>query len=117
MDCNTCENHIQAFLDRTLSGEDLRQFLLHVKKCSNCHEELETAYLVEVAIPRIEAGSAINLDKELSERLAAAERARLIHWVLSNMMRSVEVAAGIVLSYSAVRAFILFGMQYITFFD
>lgn len=117
MECKSAENCINSFLDRTLSGEDLRQFILHINKCDNCMEELETAYLVREALPRIEEGGAIDLEKELKIRLSAADRALVIHWVLSNTMRSLEVAAGIVLSFSIVRAFIIYIMPYISFFN
>lgn len=80
-------------------------------------EELETAYLVREAIPRIEDGDAINLEKELRIRLDAADKALVIHWTLSNTMRSFEVAAGIALAFSAVRAFIVYVMPYVSFFN
>lgn len=115
MDCSTTESYIKSFLNKTLSGEELRQFLLHVNKCENCREELETAYLVEVALPRIEEGGTLNLDIELNIRLSAARRAFDIHWVLSNVLRALEVVAGISLSFATVRVFLIYIMPCIPF--
>lgn len=108
MDCRACEQLISKFLDRTLEGDSLRNFIIHVKKCANCEEELGTSYLLDVALPRIENGESVNLKNELIARLDAAEKVNSLHWILSNTFRSIEVVAGITLSLSAVRVFVMY---------
>jgi len=96
------------FLDRSLDGDDLRQFIIHIKKCPVCEEELGTEYLLKEALPRIENGETVKLKNELDLRLYAAEKANSTQWVLSNFFRSIEVVAGIALALSAVRAFVIY---------
>ena len=108
MDCRACEQLISKFLDRTLEGDELRNFIMHVSGCAKCEEELGKAYLLEVALPRIENGETVNLKNELMLRLEAAKKVNSLHWVCSNIFRSLEVAAGITLALSAVRVFVIF---------
>ena len=108
MNCKNAEKNISFFLNQTLSGDDLRHFLHHVEKCPDCREELGTAYLLEVALERIEEGESFNLDSEISAKISSARKALDAHWVFSNTFRSIEVLAGIVLCLSAVRSFLLF---------
>lgn len=114
MDCKQAEQNISGFLNHSLLGDELRPFLHHVKNCPTCKEELGTSYLLEVALQRIEEGETVKLDDELNNRLAQAEEAMNYHWIMSNVFRSIEVVAGIVLSFGAVRTLIIYILPFIT---
>lgn len=108
MDCHNAEQLIPQFLEKKLVDEDLRMFLRHVRNCPACFEELETSYLLAIALDRIESGESVDLTTELKALLKATEQAQWLHWVFSNVFRSVEVIAGMALAFSAVRAFIIY---------
>ena len=113
MDCKTSEKYIPGFLSRTLSYDELRLFIDHIENCPNCMEELGINYLIDEAIPRIELGESVNLNTEIRQRIAHAQRANSLHYVCSNIFRSIEVVAGIGLVLSAARAVMLFVLPYI----
>lgn len=113
MNCKASEQSISLFLDRSLSGDDLRNFLLHIESCPDCREELGTAYLLEIALDRIEEGESLNLDKELDLKIKAAKSALNQHWCFSNIFRTIEVLAGMMLCLGVVRSFILYITPYL----
>lgn len=115
MDCRTAEKLMDKFLDRSLEGEDLRLFIKHVNSCPVCEEELGTSYLLNVALPRIEDGQSVNLKDELTNRLDTSNRFNELHWAASNVFRSIEVAAGIALSLSVVRVFVMYVIPRLNF--
>ena len=108
MNCKDAEQNISSFLNRTLSGDELREFLRHIEGCPDCMEELGTAYLMDVALDRIEEGESFNLNSELKLRIRSANRALQGHWIFSNVFRSIEVLAGIMLCLGVVRSFIIY---------
>lgn len=50
MDCRTAESLINSYIKKTLTVEELEQFLEHVKTCPSCYDELETYYTVYFAM-------------------------------------------------------------------
>ncbi len=115
MDCKTSEKYMPGFLDKTLSYDELRLFINHIKVCPNCMEELGTSYLLDVALKRIEDGQTVNLNSELDQRIIYAEKANVLHYFFSNIFRSIEVIAGIFLALSAARVLVTYVVPYIRF--
>ncbi len=93
MDCREAEQFIHSFINDELIGEELRKFLMHVKNCGNCYEELETEYLLSEAFDRVEHGEAFHLDRELSAKIARAEHSLAIHALIANCRRTLETVA------------------------
>lgn len=75
-ECKRHEKQIPDFLEDRLSVRDLSDFLEHGDRCRNCRDELQVQYLVTAGISKLETGETFNLQRELSEYVAA-ERARL----------------------------------------
>jgi len=46
MDCMTFQKLIPAYINGELNDETLNEFLLHLKNCSQCTDELEIHYIV-----------------------------------------------------------------------
>lgn len=113
MDCRTSEKMIPDFLEKKLWGEDLRQFILHVRNCPICGEELGTTYLLDVALPRIENGETVKLDDEIESYIYNSENMNKALWAFSNIFRSIEVVAGIAIALSMARIFVLYIVPYI----
>ena len=69
---------IPQFLSDDLTTEELRDFMEHIENCTDCKEELTIEFLVSEGLVRLENGAVFDLQKELSERIATAER--YLHW-------------------------------------
>jgi len=46
MDCMTFQKLIPAYINGELNDETLNEFLIHLKNCSQCTDELEIHYIV-----------------------------------------------------------------------
>lgn len=63
MDCRTAEGMVSRYLNHTLNTEELEAFLDHVRGCASCYEELETYFIVQEAMQKLDtAGREENLD-------------------------------------------------------
>lgn len=60
------EEEIPEFLEDRLSNERLDRFLVHLKECASCRDELSIQYLVKEGLPRIEAGESFSLNEDLA---------------------------------------------------
>ncbi len=54
MTCRETEQLIEPFIQHTLSSEEKRGFLEHVRSCQECMEELEICYMVHVGLVGID---------------------------------------------------------------
>ncbi|MBQ2040925.1 MAG: zf-HC2 domain-containing protein [Lachnospiraceae bacterium] len=70
MDCIEFNGKINAYLKDELTDEELNEFLLHLRSCPKCNEELEINYIVSEGIERLDRKKA---DYNLS---AAYEKAK-----------------------------------------
>lgn len=73
MNCKEVEKMIPLFLEDELDTEDLREFLEHIEKCSECKEELSIQFLVSEGLSRLESGNAFDLQRELKLQTENAE--------------------------------------------
>ncbi len=60
MDCVQAKSMVNPYIEGTLSDKECLEFLKHVKECRECHEELETYFIVDYALQY--------LDEEDSDR-------------------------------------------------
>lgn len=69
MNCSTAESMVNGYINRTLSVEELEEFLEHIEHCSSCRDELETYFIVHKAIQQLkeEDGDTVLDFKELLE--------------------------------------------------
>ena len=99
IDCATCEQHMNSFIENRLVGEMLWQFLTHVEKCPECFEELEIRYLIAEALGRLENGESIDLKNELYQKIRVTKRAMYFHYFNEDVLRIVEIISMIIVSY------------------
>ncbi|MBR4573819.1 MAG: hypothetical protein IKO16_02820 [Lachnospiraceae bacterium] len=99
IDCATCEQHMNSFIENKLVGEMLWQFLTHVEKCPDCFEELETRYLIAEALGRLENGEVINLRNELAQKIRVTKRAMYFHYFNEDILRVFEIISMIIIVY------------------
>lgn len=71
MDCLRAQTCITAYVDGEMSGKERKEFLLHVKSCSRCREELEIYYTLMEATRQLDEGVLTTNDfmKELEEKI------------------------------------------------
>ena len=79
IDCKECEHLIPDFLNQILDYKTLKKFKEHINDCPDCKEELAIQYLVIEGMPRLEEGSALDLQGELDKRMNEAERKVKFH--------------------------------------
>lgn len=54
MDCRTAQSLINAYINRTLTIDELEHFLKHVENCPSCYDELEIYFIVYYAMMRLD---------------------------------------------------------------
>ncbi|MBE5957124.1 MAG: hypothetical protein E7253_11840 [Lachnospiraceae bacterium] len=71
MDCLKAQTCITSYVEGDLTGTDLKEFLLHVKWCQNCREELEIYYTLIEATRQLDEGLLTTNDfmKELEDKI------------------------------------------------
>lgn len=76
MKCEEALTKIEAYIDHTLSGRELEEFLEHIKSCRECYDELETYYIISVGMRYLEEENleSYNIPKMLQEDLHTRER-------------------------------------------
>lgn len=96
MTCKEAEKMIPQFLEDDLDTEDLREFMEHIEKCSECEEELSIQFLVEEGMARLETGSVFDLQNELKAQMENAEHTlkfrENMQWLLYGLEGLVGVA-------------------------
>ena len=71
MDCLKAQTCITSYVEGELTGNELKEFLLHVKWCNNCREELEIYYTLIEATRQLDEGLLTTNDfmKELEDKI------------------------------------------------
>ncbi|MDO4617713.1 MAG: zf-HC2 domain-containing protein [Lachnospiraceae bacterium] len=54
MDCKEAEGLIPKYLDDSMDRDTLLEFMMHIRDCKTCYNELETYYIVEKAMETLE---------------------------------------------------------------
>ena len=90
---------MNSFIENSLVGENLWQFLTHVEQCSECFEELEIRYLIAEAIGRLENGESINLRSELYRKIQMTKRAMYFHYFNEDVRRVLKIISLIIIVY------------------
>lgn len=100
MDCRTAESMVNRYINRTLTGKELENFLKHIEQCSSCYDELETYYIVHEATKQLdeEEDSAFDIKGLLKEDIRKA-RTEIMRNKISNRI-------AYVLSGSAILVFL-----------
>ncbi len=95
MTCQEAERMITPYINNWLSDEELEQFLLHIKSCENCREELEIYFTVDYGIRQLDDEIGVyNIREAMEESLEAAwDRIKYIHvlTILKYVFRTLSV--------------------------
>lgn len=76
MKCNEFVGLIPHFVDDSLEQIHYEGFVKHARECSECKDELEIHYMIQVGLERIEeeAAKSFDIEGELHNRLQRYER-------------------------------------------
>lgn len=76
MKCEEAVTKIDAYINHTLTGHELEEFLEHIESCKECYDELETYYIISVGIKYLEEEKVetYNIPTMLKEDLHARKR-------------------------------------------
>ena len=74
--CKEATKMVIPYIDGHLDDKDLRQFVGHIKECSECREELETYYIVYKGLMQLDEREELpmNIIEALNEDFAASEQ-------------------------------------------
>ena len=99
MKCEEALTKIEAYINHTLNGRELEEFLEHVQNCPSCYEELETYFIVHEVTQQLDDNSSESvLDfKDLLEQDISSSRhyvrKKKIGWFLIGVSVCLLIAA------------------------
>lgn len=70
MNCKDFEQMVPLYFHNELRGKELKAFIKHLVSCDICKEELTIQYLITEGMHRLEDGNTLDVEKELTEKLA-----------------------------------------------
>ncbi len=65
---------MRQFLENKLDADTAREFILHVRSCKECMDELTIEYLISGGIQELENTDDIDVQMELEKRLVVANQ-------------------------------------------
>lgn len=92
MDCKDYERQIPGFIEGSLDYKTQKRFCAHIKQCKSCMEELSIQFLVTEGVHRLESGNAFDLQGDLDQLLAQADRRIRRHQIFFGAGLVLEIA-------------------------
>lgn len=69
MECKDFKKNIKSFLNKKLSGDKLRQFYYHTKKCQSCKDTLLDEYILYSVFNDLDKDYNFNYESKLEKDL------------------------------------------------
>ncbi len=107
MDCRTAESLVNAYINRTMSVDQLEDFIRHVRSCPSCYEELETYYIVHFAIRHLDDEDGENMTFDMHKMMEQDLHNRE-HFVHRQKIRRILHALILVLFFLVVMGLLVF---------
>ena len=76
MDCKETQRCIRQFLEDELDADTAREFIMHVRSCKECMDELTIEYLISGGMQALEDTDDIDVQMELEKRLVSANQVK-----------------------------------------
>lgn len=73
MNCKEAERLIPFYLNEQLEEKETKEFLVHMKSCESCYEEMEITYMASTGLERLESASSLDINKEMHRILQQSE--------------------------------------------
>lgn len=92
LNCKEAAKMVIPYIEDTLSNQELRRFVTHIKECTDCREELETYYIVYKGLMQLDEKEELpmNIIEALNEDLEASNhhlRNMSLFYVLSEVVK------------------------------
>lgn len=100
MDCKKAQSLVTAYIKRQLDDRETEEFIEHISRCKECHEELEIYFTIHFALQKLdeEQNVSYNIKKMLEDDLEATERKVRIRRVFCICTYGIMLLAEIVLA-------------------
>ena len=76
MNCKETQRLMRLFLENKLDADTAREFIMHVRSCKECMDELTIEYLISGGIQELENTDDIDVQMELEKRLVVANQVK-----------------------------------------
>lgn len=96
MDCKEVERWIPFYLGGELDERKTKEFLVHMKSCESCYEEMEITYMASTGLERLESGSSIDINKEMHRILQHSEKKLRKRQIITRAGRLINPVAMVV---------------------
>ena len=74
MNCKETQRCMRQFLEDELDADTAREFIMHVRSCKECMDELTIEYLISGGMQELENTDDIDVQMELEKRLVVANQ-------------------------------------------
>lgn len=100
MDCKSAQSMVTRYVKRELKDKELEEFVHHIGKCKECHEELEIYFTIHFALQKLDEDKNVsyNIKQMLEDDLEAAKRKVKIRKILRIYSYGVMFLAEILLT-------------------
>ncbi len=102
--CNEYQKKIDSYINGSLNGDELKRFVLHVRNCDECMEELKINYSLLKALDQLEKGDELSenydaeLEKGINDYLAKQKRGFILTVLSYVSIFIISVALGLIFS-------------------
>ena len=107
MDCLKAQTCITSYVEDELTGSDLKDFLIHIKDCPGCREELEIYYTLLVGTKQLDEGelTTSNFSLELDQKMESQLK-EITYWEkMTRRIYGLTALLGILfVSWTAIKA-------------
>jgi hypothetical protein len=81
MECSEAEKMVKSYIEGKLSDSEMESFILHVRNCPSCYDELETYFTIHYALQYLDEdrNRSYNMKKILTDDLHRKEREIIRH--------------------------------------
>ena len=62
MKCEQAQEYVDGYIKKTLPENTQEEFIRHIKNCPECFQELETYFIVDVAVRYLDEGKEASYD-------------------------------------------------------
>ena len=103
MKCEQAQEYVDGYINKTLSERTQEEFIKHVKACPECSQELETYFIVDVAVRYLEEGKEASYDimnllqEDMNTRLKKYRHKKLIVKLLVALVTGFVVLGSLLL--------------------
>ena len=110
--CKEAAKMVIPYIEDTLSNQELRRFVTHIKECTDCREELETYYIVYKGLMQLDEKEELpmNIIEALNEDLEASNhhlRNMSLFYVLSEVLTGLVNVSCVLLMIERILEFVL----------